>query len=114
RLIQPLIRDLTFINSNEFGIKFFLWDAMEPYYREDARSDRIPEFRLQWRYEELAEMLQKRLSAYSEGRVTQLADIFERRSDVNPEQIVIAFSNYSPRNVLRILHQTVAEHVRRG
>lgn len=111
-LIRPLIRDLTFINSNDFGVKFFLWDAMERYYREDARSDRVDEFHLQWHYEELVEMLQKRLKTYSGGKVRNLNQIFEPQSRIDYEQIVIAFSNYSPRNVLRILKLTMAEHVR--
>lgn len=113
KLIKPLIRDLTFMNSNEFAVKFFLWDAMEDSYRRDARPDRVPDFVLRWRYDELSKMLQKRLYTYSSGRVASVGSIFSPRDDVDYETIIIAFSNYSPRNVLRILQYAVAEHARK-
>lgn len=110
-LIQPLIKDLRFINSSEFSVKFFLWDALEPYYLRDARPDRVQEFRLEWRNSELRNILSRRLQAYSGGHVSDLSDIFEAGcGDVT--SIVISFSNNSPRNIVRIIQDIIDEHVR--
>ncbi len=113
KLISPLIKDLRFINTNEFGIKFFLWDALEQYYAIDARRDRIQEFRLEWRYEELCTMLNKRLLAYSNGKVDSLNKLFEPETP-DVYRTIISFSNNSPRNIIRMLQDIVDEHVRRG
>ena len=113
RLISPLIKDLRFINSNDISIKFFLWDALEPYYEVDARRDRVQDFRLEWRYSELCTMIDRRLFAYSNGKVRSLRDIFEGEI-IDPYRTIISFSNNSPRNVIRMLQDIVDEQVRRG
>lgn len=112
-LIKALIKDLRFVNSNEFGMKFFLWDALEPYYSVDARRDRVQEFRLEWNLVELKTMISRRLSAYSSGRISKLSQIINV-DYYDVDQLVIAFSNNSPRNVIRILQDIVDEHIRRG
>lgn len=110
-MIKALIKDLNFINSKDFSIKFFLWDALENHYAQDARQDRVQEFRLEWKYDELCNMIDRRLTAYSDGRITALNQIFEIDSiDIN--RIIISFSNNSPRNVIRILQDTMDEQVR--
>ncbi|WP_274365018.1 P-loop ATPase, Sll1717 family [Paenibacillus thermotolerans] len=113
RLISPLIKDLRFVNSNEIAIKFFLWDALEPFYEVDARRDRVQDFRLEWRYSELCTMIDRRLIAYSDGKVSSLKSLFDE-SIVDPYRTIISFSNNSPRNIIRMLQDIVDEQIRRG
>lgn len=112
RLIQPLLTDLRFINSgSNYGVKFFLWDALEPYYRRFARPDRVQQYRLRWRYQELVTMINRRLAAYSSDRVTGLNQLFDV-GNVDIYFLLIAFSNNSPRAIIEMLDDIVDEHLR--
>lgn len=112
-LIRALIKDLRFINSNEFGMKFFLWDALEPYYAKDARRDRVQEFRLEWKISELKAMLSRRMAAHSNGLISRLQQIFDI-GDIDVIDIIIAFSENSPRNIIRMLQDIIDDHARKG
>ena len=108
KMIQSLIRDLELLEMDKFGFKFFLWDQLQPHFREYSRPDRIEQFTLEWSNEELERMLSMRLKAYSSGKITtleQLTKDFEK----NITSIVILFAQKSPRDAIRICKQIIAE-----
>ena len=108
KMIQSLIRDLELLEMDKFGFKFFLWDQLQPHFREYSRPDRIEQFTLEWSNEELERMLSMRLKAYSGGKITtleQLTKDFEK----NLTCLVILFAQKSPRDAIRICKQIIAE-----
>lgn len=59
KLIRPLIRDLDTLSTRGYAFKFFLWDKVRPYYIKEARPDRIQEFKLEWKRNQLETLLEK-------------------------------------------------------
>jgi hypothetical protein len=56
-LLEPLLRDLEILQIKNLAFKFFLWNEICPFYREYARADRIPQYHLTWKSDELRKML---------------------------------------------------------
>ncbi len=106
RLIQPLIRDLELLGLKGYAFKFFLWDQIEPFFREDARPDRVSQYKLQWTRKRLKEALSKRLAAFSEGRITTFDSIMKDGSGI--DDVICLLANGSPRNMIRLCEKIFA------
>ena len=77
--IQSLATDLPTLELPGMGFKFFLWDLIEEDLRASGgRPDRDPIFTLAWSASDLQQMISRRLSALSQGRVSRLTDLFCR------------------------------------
>jgi hypothetical protein len=100
--IAPLITDLQLLETPGFAFKFFLWDLLLDDYRRVARPDRIKYYILEWKHDQLAQMLSERLKAYSNGRVSSLQEISDARLPIPLDQAVAICAQESPRNVVRI------------
>lgn len=111
KLAEPLFRDLELLEFNGMGFKLFLWDQLEPAYLEIARTDRIRHETLEWHDRMLMEMWQKRLKAYSAGKISSLASISERATPYSVDQLALIFANRSPRDMLRIGAQIFTEQL---
>lgn len=105
-LIQPLIRDLELLGLAGYGFKFFLWDQIEPYFRKDARPDRVPQYHLQWNRNRLKEALSKRLSAFSSGKIKSFSALMRDGEQV--DDAICLLANGSPRNMIRLCEQIFA------
>lgn len=117
RLIQPLIKDLELLGLNGYGFKFFLWDQIEPYYRKDARPDRIAQYQLRWTRASLMNVLSRRLIAFSGGKISTIQSITEASQDtreINIDETLCLFSNSSPRNLIRLCEQILAAQAERS
>jgi len=110
-LIGPLIKDLEVLDMKGFAFKFFLWDELEPFHREYARPDRIPQFSMQWHEGTLYELLRERLKAYSSGKISRLSQIADKSLGAQIEELVISFSGNSPRDVIRICQRICNEQI---
>lgn len=111
-LMKPLLRDLDLLQTRGIGFKFFLWDKLEPYHARYARPDRVQQFKLSWTQDQINTMLSRRLSAYSNGAVTDLTQLTDA-SLADPLQfIVVLFSNGSPRDMIRICQEILSEQLR--
>ena len=107
-LIQPLIRDLELLGLEGYGFKFFLWNRIEPYYRADARPDRVPQYELNWLREDLKRMLSARLKAFSDGAISSFAQLMANDTVVDIDDIICVMSNGSPRNIIRMCERIYA------
>ncbi len=94
------------------GFKFFLWDKLEPHYSEFARPDRIQQFRLSWSKEQLRTMLSRRLEAFSNGKVGNLAQLTDADLAEPLHIIVVMFANGSPRDMIRVCQEILSEQLR--
>lgn len=100
--IEPLITDLQLLETPGFAFKFFLWDLLIDDYRKVARPDRIKYYQLEWKYDQLAQMLSERLKAYSNGCVSSLQEISDASFPISLDGTVAICAQGSPRNVVRI------------
>lgn len=107
-LIQPLIRDLELLGLEGYGFKFFLWNQIEPFYRADARPDRVPQYQLNWSREALKRMLTARLQAFSGGSISSLSQLMNEDVGVDIDDMVSVMSNGSPRNMIRMCERIYA------
>jgi hypothetical protein len=109
KLIEPLIKDLDTHSINGYAFKYFLWDKIYPFYLKGGRPDRITQHSLLWSRNALKEMLSKRLSVFSDGNVTSFSQLFGTEFHTNADDIIITLSGYSPRNIIRLCDEIIAE-----
>ncbi len=106
QLIRPLIRDLELLGLSGYGFKFFLWDKIEPFFRLDARPDRVPQYELKWNRRSLKEVLSKRLLAFSRGKTSTFDTLMEEPCNIDDQLCLMA--NGSPRNLIRLCERILA------
>jgi hypothetical protein len=108
QLIQSMLRDLELLEMKGIGFKFFLWDQLEPFYKDIARTDRIRQETLEWDDEMLLRMWEKRLLAFSKGKVSCLDQVSD---PLNPivDMLSVIFANQSPRDMIRVGAQIISE-----
>jgi hypothetical protein len=112
-LIESLLLDLSTLEIDGLGFKFFLWDQLERAYRiSGARPDRVRSYSLHWRPDELEQMLSKRLGAYSDGRITSFNELTLDSVPFDMNKLVSRLGAGSPRDVVRLAGRIVAEHGR--
>lgn len=114
RLISPLMHELRLLEQYPFAYKFFLPDYILPFYRADGgRSDRIRIYEASWTNNELDEMMQKRLAAYSQQRVESLPYLISPGESSGPLiRLSLLFAHRSPRDLIRIWGRVVDEQLR--
>jgi hypothetical protein len=100
-LIRPLVRDLELLGLEGYGFKFFLWDQIEPFFREDARPDRVAQYQLKWSRQALETVLNKRLLAFSDGRINTFLELMSKDPGYSPDSVLSILANGSPRNLIR-------------
>jgi hypothetical protein len=106
QLIQPIMRDLELLGLSGYGFKFFLWDQIEPFFRADARPDRVPQYELKWNRNSLKEVLSKRLLAFSNGKIPAFDALLEEPCSIDDQLCLMA--NGSPRNLIRLCERILA------
>jgi hypothetical protein len=110
-LIKPLLRDLELMQLRDVGFKFFLWDKLQPAYREYARPDRLQQFELSWSKDDINKMLSRRLEAFSEGRIKDLSQLTSANLATGLQVMVTIFASGSPRDMIRICQQIMSEQL---
>jgi hypothetical protein len=107
--ISDLIKDLELLETPGVAFKFFLWDALKPFCIKEARPDRVFSFQLNWEFSQIRAMLNRRLSAYSNGKVTDGLLLFEKKKSLGR---IILFSEFSPRDCIRICNRILSEQLK--
>lgn len=106
KLIEDLLKDLELLETPKVSFKFFLWDALKPYSSVSARPDRIFSYNLNWDWNQISAMLDKRVEAYSNGKVKNFIEIFKHKKLLGR---IILFSELSPRDCIRICNRVISE-----
>lgn len=109
KLIEPLIKDLETHSIKGYAFKYFLWDQIYDYLLESGRPDRISIHSLIWSRDRLLNMLSKRLNAFSKNKINRLQDLFEDPNGFSIDDAVTILAWHSPRNVIRICQELIAE-----
>ncbi|MHB8486650.1 MAG: P-loop ATPase, Sll1717 family [Candidatus Acidiferrales bacterium] len=110
-LVKPLLRDLQLLQLPGIGFKFFLWDKIQPFHSEYARPDRLQQFELSWRKDDMDTMLSKRLQAFSSGKVTNLSQLLTASLAKPLQLLVVLFASGSPRDMIRICQAILSEQL---
>lgn len=113
KFAEPLLTDLRTLDTPGVAIKFFLWDQIEAALDESSfRRDRVAVHSLRWTLGELQEMLARRLSAYSNGKVINFNDLVCSAFAVDVQELLSHFGAGSPRDMIRCAKRIVAEETR--
>lgn len=111
--IKALLSDLHVLEMDGMAYKFFLWDkALDYYYAEGARPDRIPIHDLDWTVQQLGEMLEKRLLSFSQGKINSLNALAGDEVSIDIHRMVCFFAAGSPRDMIRLSQRMVDEQTR--
>jgi len=111
KLISELLKDLELLETNNVSFKFFLWDALKQYSVVSARPDRVFSYDLKWDWKQIREMLNKRVEAYSKGKIKNFMKMF---ADDKSFGRVILFSELSPRDCVRICNRILSEQFKKN
>ncbi len=111
-LVKPLLRDLELLQMRKVALKFFLWDLLNAKYQKYARPDRLEQFELSWGESDLDKMLSRRLEAFSGGKVHNLSDLTGAELAKPLHFLVVLFAEGSPRDMIRICQEILAEQLR--
>ena len=114
RLVQDMLVDLPFLESDGVGFKFFLWDQVRGLFLDEGgRPDRVLTHELRWTAEDLRMILRRRLAAYSGGAIENISDLLaDDARNVDLETLVIYLAAGSPRNMVRMC-KTIADEATR-
>lgn len=112
--IRQLLTDLPTLETPRACFKFFLWDRLgEPYAEHGGRPDRISILELHWSVAELSDMLSRRLSAYSDKRITSLNQMLQPDSEVDFHLLAAYMGSGSPRDMIRFAKAVANEATKR-
>lgn len=112
-LVRPILMDLPTIEQPRVAYKFFLWDQLEELFVDSGgRSDRIAVSQLRWTVPELAEMLSRRLKAFSNQNIDSFNFLVEERIDFDVHKLLAYLSPDSPRDMIRMCNHIISEHTR--
>lgn len=113
QFIHALVTDLPTLELDGTAFKFFLWDLIEQDLRDSGgRPDRVPIYTLAWSAEDLQEMIARRLSALSFGRVKRLTEMFCPGLGIDADMLMSHLAAGSPRDLIRMMARVVAEQTR--
>ncbi len=108
-LLEPLLKDLSLLEFPGIGFKFFLWDQLQPLCQDVVRTDRINQETLDWDETMLTTMWEKRLLAFSGKKIKRLHQISIPLIPYTTDDLCFIFANQSPRDLIRIGDQILAE-----
>lgn len=106
KLIAELIKDLELLEFPGVSFKFFLWDALKQFTAITARPDRVFSYDLKWNWNQMRDMLNKRVLSFSKGKIKKFEELFD---DLKLVGRVILFSELSPRDCVRICNRILSE-----
>lgn len=116
-LILPLLTNITLHEIDGLTWTFFVWDEVSRFMRRThgnkIRFDKIPNGEIVWQVNYLMDLVSRRMTFFSAGRIGQLADISEAGADV-PDVVlpeVIALTGRSPRHLISALDHILSLHI---
>lgn len=114
RFLEPIFSDLRLMETRNLAFKFFLPNNLERHILPHVRRDRVYIYSLTWTNLQLLEMLQRRLIAFSEGRLASLGAISESDIRGTIDERVVECSRSLPRNLIRLGAQLFRTHIANG
>ncbi len=115
-LILPLLTNITLHEIDGLVWTFFIWDEVSRHARAThgakIRFDKIPNGEIEWEDKYLKDLLSRRMSYFSDHRVTHLSDISESSVDLNRViSDLILLTSKSPRQLISALDHILSRHI---
>ncbi|MDY4376918.1 hypothetical protein SOV92_03495 [Pectobacterium brasiliense] len=111
-LIFPLLSNIQLLEITNFSWIAFVWDAVQDHFNgaHKIRLDKIAHANISWDDSELKEMLDKRMSFFSEGKMKfdDILDINGNKDDATNQ--LISISVKSPRELIKLCDIIFREH----
>jgi hypothetical protein len=111
-LIFPLLSNVRIFEIDGLAWLLFVWDQIQPKLQQPERGirlDKIPNAKVDWKTQELANLLQLRLNYFSNN-----AHQFETISDLTDPNTtmleMIKLTTLSPRELIRLMDIIIREH----
>jgi len=116
RLIQPLLTHIQLLEVDGFAWVLFLWNNVQDHFNSEksVRLDKIAHANITWNAESLREMVEKRISFFSNG-TRGFRDLLHPSLD--PDLVfteLVDLSVSSPRELIKLLDTIIREHDARG
>ena len=117
-LILPLLANIGLHEIDGLTWTFFVWDEVSHWMRKNhgtkIRFDKIPNGKIVWEVNYLTDLVSRRMSFFSAGRVTSLANISEHDTDT-PKFLneLIDLTGRSPRQLISALDHILSMHIQR-
>lgn len=103
----PLLSENRLILRPDVGIVLMLWSKLKyELNRKGVRFDKIKPVDISWNKQDLKLIMEKRLKYFSENKINQFGQIFEKQEDM---ETVLILADGSPRDLLHVLHHVYNE-----
>lgn len=114
-LLEPLINDKVLLETPNLAFKFFLPVEVGQALHQVAnlRPDRLCTRIIDWDKEALQDVVQQRLTYYSNGKIEELGNLCTSSAKVYVLDRLIKASKNSPRTLLRLCRALIHNHVAR-
>ncbi|MBV7539844.1 hypothetical protein [Acidovorax sp. sic0104] len=118
-LIVPILSNINLHEIENLTWTFFVWDEVSRNIRRKngakIRFDKIPSGLIAWEVGYLADMVNRRMSYFSGGRIKELSDISEPGTDVNSLMLeMIDLTGRSPRSLISVFDHVLSTHIQRN
>lgn len=113
RLIHPLLTHIQLLEVDGFAWIMFLWGNVQDHFNDsklNVRLDKIPNANITWDRKSLREMIDARVTFFSENKHT-FSDLFD--SSINADAVfesVVTLAGSSPRELIKLLDIILREH----
>ncbi len=118
-LVLPLLTNINLHEIDGLTWTFFIWDEVSRWMRKTngskIRFDKIPNGEIAWEVNYLTDLVSRRLSFFSNGKVNSIADICEQGTKIDtvlPE--LIELTGRSPRQLISALDHILSTHIQRN
>ena len=114
-LLEPLISDKVLLETPNVAFKFFLPLEVGQILHQVAnlRPDRLCTRVIDWDKEALQDVIQQRLTYYSNGKIESLGNLCISSAKAQVMERLIKASGNSPRTLLRLCRALIHNHVAR-
>ncbi|WP_305077277.1 P-loop ATPase, Sll1717 family [Methylobacterium sp.] len=113
--LKSILIDLPLLETEGVAFKFFLWDqSREAYQEAGGRPDRLLEYTLDWKVQDLQKVLSRRLQTYSSGKIFRFDQLLSDETPFDIHALVSYLAHGSPRDMVRICKKIVDEHTKTG
>ena len=118
-LVLPLLANIGLHEIEGLTWTFFVWDEVSRWMRRNhgtkIRFDKIPNGNIAWEPNYLTNLVSRRMSFFSAGRVNGIIDLSESDTDVKdvlPQ--IIELTSRSPRQLISALDHILSTHIQRN
>jgi hypothetical protein len=112
--LKPLLSHLGILELPHAAFKFFLPQFVIKRLGTTLRTDRIATRTIAWDDAGLTSLLERRLAAFSDGRVSTLREITDHSYSEQIMPDLLKHSGQRPRDMLRLMDLVVAEQCELG